>query len=275
MRFSLLRLVIAAGFALLLIASQSVQAASFDVGCSTTELVAAINTANGDSDPDTLNLAANCVYSFTTGDIDNNDSALPRITTSITINGNHAIIERASDAAGNFRLIYIASGTNVALKTLTIRGGMSAVDGGGILNVGNLTVINSAIIGNHSPFNGGGIYNQINATMINTIVSGNHAGSHGGGVYNGIGSLSVINSTIAGNNNIDSGGLYNEGGNLTIFNSILWGNSTQITSNGGSVNTAYSVIEGGGYDGTGNLDVDPLFIDAIPYASAPTTGGDY
>jgi hypothetical protein len=36
----------------------------------------------------------------------------------------------------------------------------------------------------------------------------------------------------------------------------------------------HSIIQGG-YTGTGNLNVDPLFVDGRLYTEAPTTAGDY
>ncbi len=79
--------------------ARSAQAATINVGCDVTELIAAINTANGTPEADTLELAASCVYTLTT--VNNNDVALgpnglPIIVTDITLNGNAATIERST-----------------------------------------------------------------------------------------------------------------------------------------------------------------------------------
>ena len=49
---------------------------------------------------------------------------------------------------------------------------------------------------------------------------------------------------------------------LTFTNSIVWANGEEaITEGSGSIEISYSTVEDG-YDGLGNLDGDPLFVDA-------------
>jgi hypothetical protein len=82
----------------------------------------------------------------------------------------------------------------------------------------------------------------------------------------------LINCTIVGNSaGIGGGGVASEEGQgrgAIIINSILWNNSgLEIYDDSSSqTNAVYSNIEGG-YPGTGNIDLDPSFID--------TTIGDY
>ncbi|HTU92269.1 MAG TPA: hypothetical protein VMF69_19465, partial [Gemmataceae bacterium] len=93
-------------------------------------LIAAINTANTDGQPTTINLAANGTYNLTK--INNYDlvnglkgaNGLPQITGNVTIQGNGATIERSS-AAGTpaFRLLDVESCGNLTLNNLTIEGG--------------------------------------------------------------------------------------------------------------------------------------------------------
>lgn len=280
---------------------------TIDVSCDTTELVAAITTANGTPEADTLNLSASCIYSFTTADVTNSDSALPRITTPITINGNGATFTRSG---GLFRFFYIASSGNLILKdvSLTGGGGASFNDNGGAVAVigGTLTLMNSTLSGNHTAQRAGALIvnDSGTANVINSVVSGNSA-SFGGGLYtdNG-GTLNVINSVISGNScTLNGGGILNSAtanvmnstisgnyapffdglggiystGTLTVTNSIVWGNSAfEIGDFGGVVTgtVTYSTVEGG-YTGTGNLDVDPLFVNPVSVTPAPTTAGDY
>jgi uncharacterized protein (DUF486 family) len=56
-----------------------------------------------------------------------------------------------------------------------------------------------------------------------------------------------------------------------VTNAIFWGNNNAI---GGTATVTYSIVQGG-YTGEGNLDVDPLFVDARSFNEAPTTAGDY
>jgi hypothetical protein len=90
--------VLLTGAIVLLAPAQSVRAAIIHVGCDVAELIAAIHTANGNDEADTLELATNCVYTLTM--VDNSDepygpNGLPQITSEITIHGNGATIERS------------------------------------------------------------------------------------------------------------------------------------------------------------------------------------
>jgi hypothetical protein len=73
----------------------------------------------------------------------------------------------------------------------------------------------------------------------------------------------MMNVTIAGNGN---GGIYLTGGGVRVTNSILWGSGGLDYYCSGDCTVAYSDIQGG-WTGTGNIDADPLFVDAA--------GGDY
>ncbi len=70
----------------------------------------------------------------------------------------------------------------------------------------------------------------------------------------------MTNCTLAGNvTGFFGGGLYN-GGSATVTNCIGWGNSPD-TFNGLSIPVVvFSCVEGG-FDGEGNIDSDPLFVD--------------
>lgn len=91
------------------------------------------------------------------------------------------------------------------------------------------------------------------------------AASAGGGV------LTLTSSTLAGNGaGVQRRQVYsNGGGTLTVTNSIVWGNNTQIQSDG-TTTVNYSDVQSG-FTGTGNLNVDPLFVNPIPFSSSPTT----
>lgn len=81
-------------------------------------------------------------------------------------------------------------------------------------------------------------------------------------------SVTVTNSTIAGNNHDSAAAIIGGGGSVTVRNSIVWDNSGGAVSvtNPTTVTITSSDIEGG-FAGSGNLDVDPMFINA--------TGGDF
>jgi hypothetical protein len=138
------------------------------------------------------------------------------------------------------RVVTISNG-HVTLSMLTIRNGNSNL-GGGINNVGTLTINNGTVSGNDAEDGpgygtGGGVYNSGRLTINNSTVSGNGAGgrrgAYGGGIANG-GTLAINNSTVSenfaeGQNSLGiGGGVYNSG-RLTINNSTVSGNTVGHT----------------------------------------------
>jgi hypothetical protein len=95
-----------------------------------------------------------------------------------------------------------------------------------------------------------------------TIQNGSHA--NGGGIYCASSEPTLTNVTISGNTaSVIGGGMYLHQSSPTIINLIIWGNEPgSMATQGSSVPIiTYSDIEGG-YTGTGNIDADPLFVNA-------------
>lgn len=65
-----------------------VQAAIFDTPCSVSQLMADLNTANSNQEPDTINLAPNCLYLLTSTLVILNDGS----SNGITFNGQGATL---------------------------------------------------------------------------------------------------------------------------------------------------------------------------------------
>lgn len=138
--------------------------------------------------------------------------------------------------------------------------------GGGMFNSGNSspTINNCTFSSNYSLGGGGGIYGD--CTVINCIFSGNMTGRHGGGISgSSTFSSTLINCVFIGNiANGYGGGIY---GDCTVTNCIFWGNSDSGDENsqiyGDLSLTTYSCIQQG-FPGNenGNINVDPLFVDA-------------
>jgi hypothetical protein len=139
-----------------------------------------------------------------------------------------------------------SSGTHVALSRVTIRNG-SASGGGGIRNLGTLTINGSTISGNSAPGHeeggGGGIFNGGLLTINNSTISRNSATGHyvfGGGIDN-TGALTINNCTISGNSAegfaVHGGGVANFSSTLTINNSTISGNTAKgmAASQGGGI----------------------------------------
>ncbi len=141
---------------------------------------------------------------------------------SITISGNNAS-----------RVFNVNVGKTAAIIGLTISSG-SAINGGGILNDGTLTLVNSTLTGNNAASDGAGIQQTATATgltLINTTISGNNANGFGGGVDVLGGTATLINTTITNNHGDNdngggggAGGLRRQGGTVTLHNTIVAGN---------------------------------------------------
>jgi parallel beta-helix repeat protein/predicted outer membrane repeat protein len=191
--------------------------------------------------------------------------------TNCTITDNSAVNEGGG--------LHVESGGTLVATDCTISGN-TARDGGGIANnwasgdfVGNSVTLTGCTINGNSATSatssyGGAFYNQgVNAvaTLDNCVIFNNNADTHGGAIYNYNADATITNCTITGNaGGVGSSGALHSGdtAEATILNSILWNNSpTEIANPTGSVSATYSDIQGG-YTGTGNIDADPLFVDA-------------
>ncbi len=223
-----------------------------DGDCSLREAIQAAHT-NADVDlcpagspinPDTI-VVPTGVYTLTrtgagennnaTGDLDIRSDMNIRGAGSAntTINGNH--IDRVLE-------IPIA-GPTVTIDDLTITNGRTG-QGGGIRNVGTLTLNNVVVTGNTaSTSDGGGIHNYGGTLTLNDCtVSDNTASGDGGGISNYGGATTTLNRcTVSGNSATAGGGLHNDyyagsGINrLTLNNSTVSGN--WATGHGGGIYT--------------------------------------
>lgn len=136
--------------------------------------------------------------------------------------------------------------------------------GGGLYNMyGSPTLANIRFISNYAENHGGAIanvYTGANPLIINCQFSGNN--SFNGSVMNLNGAdPTIVNSTFVGNSG-NKGGIVNlYSSHANVYNTILWNNPTPIYLYQSTISVTYSIVEGG-YVGDGNLDSDPLFVDA-------------
>jgi hypothetical protein len=123
--------------------------------------------------------------------------------------------------------LYINAGASASLDGVQLSGNHADANGGAIFNAGDLTILGSAITGNDSGRGAGGIENSGTLTLYNTTVSGNQGAT--GGIRS-TGSATLLNTTVANNHANGSGGGLNGGeGNFTLRNTILWGNTARVT----------------------------------------------
>ena len=131
----------------------------------------------------------------------------------LTIKGagqDKVIIEDSAHAARIFDI----DGGDVTIAGVTISGGRSRFDGGGIYNNGGtLTVRSSTLSGNTAPDGGGIANNGGTLTVSSSTFSGNTTDLvGGGGIFNKGGTLTVSSSTFSGNRSLEGGGIENIGG---------------------------------------------------------------
>jgi len=117
---------------------------------------------------------------------------------------------------------------------------------------------------------GGAIFidSGVDSKLTNVSFSRNNAASSGGAIYqtrNGFSSpvTLITNGTFSGNSSASGSAIQNIIGTATLRNSIIWGNGGTALSGTSGTNTVTNSIVQGGFTGTGNLNVDPLFVDAI------------
>lgn len=125
----------------------------------------------------------------------------------------------------------------------------------------SVVMIDCAVTGNHATGQGGGIFMAgVSVTLINCLIADNTSDGDGGGVYAFRATADLINCTLAGNSAAIAGGIYGDvEATANLYNSIVWNSAGGGVLANGTV--AYSNIEGG-YVGEGNIDIDPLFVDA-------------
>jgi hypothetical protein len=195
------------------------------------------------------------------------ESALPDLsnTTGLTdIEGPGAssltVARNSASGTPGFRIFTVDASVEAQVVGLIIVGGLAA-NGGGIDNLGTLTITNSTIYNNSATLGlfghvGGGILNGGTLTVTDSTIANNSA-SFGGGIANG-GTATVTNCTIDENSvgSGNAGGIGNSG-ILTLTNSTIANNS------GGA---------GGGIDNDGNGTITVTNC-TIAYNSASLVGG--
>jgi hypothetical protein len=215
----------------------------------------------------------NCTFMYNVsnsdgGGLSNYENALALVSLS-TFAGNTA----DNDGGGIFNreaTLYLSTST---IKENTT----SRSQGAGLYNDRSTVDISKCYILNNTAqnSNGGGMHNEESTTTLtNCVVVGNGANNEGGAMKNVDSStVTIINSTFTANTATTGGALFNQrNSSPTITNCIMWGNGTEIhnaDSNCVPVVT-YSDVEGG-YTGVGNIDADPLFVNA-PTDVSPVVG---
>jgi hypothetical protein len=184
------------------------------------------------------------VFQLTTPATINLTGKLPALKEDVNIinnTGDKLTVRR--NTGGDYRIFKVKTGATVTIDGLHITNG-KASEGGGIYNLGNLTILNSAIHQNmttdtsQKDEDGGGIYNLGDLKIAKSTISQNITYEEGGGIYNtSPGVVNIVDSTISGNEaDEEGGGISNDNGSITtIVNSTISGNAALSEGGGGGI----------------------------------------
>lgn len=196
---------------------------SIVVGCSSSDLLQAIATANANQETTTIHLAAGCTYTLSThnnadttgASDDGGKNGLPSIQSSLVIVGNGATIERDTTVGtAAFRFFRVAVGGSLSLYNLTLRNGAvqpANTNGGALHNRGTLTLDHVTLVNNVAEQGAGGaLYSATDSTTsiqystIGTEAAPDRAHLEGGGIANH-GTMVIAHSTVQYNQCSTSG----------------------------------------------------------------------
>ena len=180
------------------------------------------------------------------------------------------IINTIIDGSQAGSVVTIANGEDSTTQIIgfTLQNGYMDGGAGLMCYLTSPTIAYNRIINNDVTLNGAGIrLHTSNASINHNLIANNLAGNTAGGISISINSNPIIeNNTIANNIalGLGGGGIWADVGSMvTISNSILWGNNPQeIYIDQATLNITYSDIQGG-WEGVGNIDADPLFVDSL------------
>ncbi|MHC4230024.1 MAG: right-handed parallel beta-helix repeat-containing protein, partial [Planctomycetota bacterium] len=205
----------------------------------------------------------------------------------------------ANGIAGAYHVVQCVSSedANTILEGFTITGGNAngttewSNKGGGMINYDSSPmVIDCIFTGNIANSEGGGMYNSYSSPTVTNCTFTKNSADWGGGIFSGSSNPAIDNCIIADNSaDENGGGIYSTGtvgpiithctivgnsaetsgggiccweGNPAITHCILWDNTanSSFPEIAGTSTVSYCDVEGGAL-GTGNIDVDPCFVD--------------
>ncbi|WP_345023763.1 hypothetical protein [Nonomuraea roseoviolacea] len=215
-------------------------------------LINAIVLVNANPQGGTVTLAEDCAYRFE-DDFADSGNALPAITGKVSIIGDDSTLIRSSRAGVNlFRILAVNENAELTLKDVTVTGGDTEGDGGGIANEGKLWLFYSTVAGNQAGGDGGGISNEggtvtlygsrVLTNVVTTPVLG-EAGDGGGLSNNAAGILILKKTKVTGNTaDEDGGGIQNQG-TLFLERTDVENNEARDDDGGGLNNLGTATIK--------------------------------
>ncbi|MBI1298795.1 hypothetical protein GC175_27995 [bacterium] len=149
------------------------------------------------------------------------------------------------EASGAGSVFFIMEDVTVSLSGLTISGGTGSemgdgnTYGGGILNGGKLTVVDSLITNNRAAVGGGILSAEGSLEVVDSTIADNHAEGFGGGIAVFNGEVMVQNSTIRDNSAELGGGIVAYRSKVNVSNSVIRSNRAATLGGGLYMETEY------------------------------------
>jgi hypothetical protein len=135
-------------------------------------------------------------------------------------------------------------------------------NGAGLAAYGrHITLEHCTFRANRAQYDGGAVA-VASATLRNCIIADNIAGARGAALVVYGGDISMQNCVVTRNSSSSGETLFfTHRGSLNLTNCVVWSNPVQHVFGGtGQFAAVYSDVQGG-YQGMGNIDADPLFVD--------------
>lgn len=185
-----------------------------------------------------------------------------------------------------YRVFKVNIGSAVTMMNMSIENGVSAGNGGAIVNWHVLNLIDVNISNNECADFGGAIFNYGNMTFNRVTMHNNTAGEYGGalysqGLYASAQNITMINTTVSGNTvtNNSGGGIFlfaaANSRNVTIsltMNSCTVADNTTGSSTGDGLNCA--TAEPSTYTALVDLDIrNSVFDNSSNYNENTANGG--
>lgn len=171
------------------------------------------------------------------------------------------------DALGANRVFLVPEAIEATLCGMTVTNGVTAGQGGGLQNNGDTEVSNVVFLNNQA-VDGGGIANLNEISLVNSSLNGNTASGGGGGLYNGIGATATLSMSLIQNNSATNagGGIYNLGivelnttrviGNSSQFGGGIFNEDQgELRINNSTVSSNTASASGGGIFNDGLFDI--------------------
>jgi WD40 repeat protein len=195
-------------------------------------------------------------------------------------------------ATGKGGGVAVSSATVLWMNASKIAGNSTPGSGGGLsVDGGAASMVDCGVSGNTGTTSGGGLWvGNGSLTATSCEISGNvssHTGgaditiggtasftrcvihhNTGAGLLGGVASYSnagtsLVNCVVSENSTTSgtAGGIYAESSPVVLKNTVVWGNNAANIVGAGLVTATYSNVQNS-WPGTGNIDANPLFVNA-------------